>query len=255
MKIGTLSFFLAGLAFCSNAYAGLFGFGGTNWKEEVLLHDGSKTVVKRSQSYGGKREIGQTPPIKEQDIVFTVQGTSQSITWKSEYGEDIGRSNFLLVALHILRDTPYIVATPNLCQSYNKWGRPNPPYVIFKYEGKDWKRISLQELPVEFKEINLVISTKAEEKAITAQSLVSAELVKKLNSSLDQPEYRSILREAITGLSSDCPIPTTAAGKPIAPEIDGKLLYYNWWPLAKDWLMKTYRGSGANQSINTDAAR
>jgi Ca2+-binding RTX toxin-like protein len=25
-----------------SAYAGLFGFGGTSWKEEVLLHDGSK---------------------------------------------------------------------------------------------------------------------------------------------------------------------------------------------------------------------
>jgi len=245
-QIAKLGFLLT-MGVSMNASAGLFGFGGTSWKEEVLLHDGSKIVIKRSQSYGGKREIGQTPPIKEQDIIFTVQGYSQSITWKSEYGEDIGRSNFLLVALHILRDTPYIVATPNLCQSYNKWGRPNPPYVIFRYEGKEWRRISLQDLPVEFKDVNLVVDPKAEEKAIAAQSLVSANLVKKLNSSLDQPEYRSILREAIKppapGSSINCPIATTAAGKPIAPEIDGKLLYYNWWPLAQDWLNKSYHGN------------
>ncbi|MFA6313687.1 MAG: hypothetical protein WCV99_23905 [Sterolibacterium sp.] len=180
-----------------SADAGLFGIGGTSWKEEVLLHDGSKIVVKRSQSYGGRHEIGQTPPIKEQEITFTIPSSGERITWKSEYGEDVGRSNFILLALHILRNTPYIVANPNLCLSYNKWGRPNPPYVIFKYEGKEWKRIPLQELPVEFKDINLVVSTKAEEKTIADQSLVSAELVKKLNGSLDQPEYRSILREPL----------------------------------------------------------
>jgi hypothetical protein len=38
-----------------SACAGLFGMGGTSWKEEVLLHDGSKIIVERSQSYGGRR--------------------------------------------------------------------------------------------------------------------------------------------------------------------------------------------------------
>jgi hypothetical protein len=33
-----------------NSNAGLFGFGGTNWKEEVLLHDGSNIIIKRSQT-------------------------------------------------------------------------------------------------------------------------------------------------------------------------------------------------------------
>ncbi len=181
----------------SSAGAGLFGFGGVSWKEEALLHDGSKIIVERRQSYGGRHEIGQSPPIKEQEITFSVPGTSQRITWKAEFSEDIGRSNFLLLALHILNSTPYIVAVPHLCLSYNKWGRPNPPYVFFRYEGKEWKRIPLQDLPIEFKDINLVISTKTEEKTITAQSLVSAELVKKLNSSLRQLQYRAILREPV----------------------------------------------------------
>jgi hypothetical protein len=37
-----------------------------------------------------------------------------------------------------------------------------------------------------------------------------------------------------------CPIPSTAAGKLIVPEIDGKPLYYNWWSLASEWLRKTF---------------
>lgn len=172
-------------------------FGGTSWKEEVLLHDGSKIIVKRSQTYGGRHEIGQSPPVKEQEITFTVPGVSQSITWKSNYSEDIGRSNFKLVALHIFLGVPYVITVPNLCLSYNKWGRPNPPYVIFRYDGKLWQRISIAELPAEFKNINLVVESKGEEKTITAQAIVSAELVRKLNGELEQPEYRSILRKSI----------------------------------------------------------
>lgn len=218
--------------------------GGTSWKEEVLLHDGKKITVERSQAYGGRHEIGQGAPIKEQEITFTVPGSDKTLTFKSEYSEDIGRANFDLLALHVLNGTPYIIASPNLCLSYNKWGRPNPPYVIFKYDGKAWQRIPLTELPAEFKELNLVIETKGEERAITAQSIVTADLVRKLNGQLTQPEYKTILREAVhsEGLAS-CPIPTTAAAKPIAPEINGQLLQYNWWPLAQDWLNKTIRGN------------
>src|SRR5688500_8514580 len=77
-----------------DANAGLFGLGDPSWKEEVLLHDGSKIIVERSQSYGGRHEIGQSSPIKEQSIAFTVPNTGTTIEFKSEYGEDIGRANF-----------------------------------------------------------------------------------------------------------------------------------------------------------------
>lgn len=33
--------------------------GGASWKEEVLLHDGKALVVERTQTYGGRHEIGQ----------------------------------------------------------------------------------------------------------------------------------------------------------------------------------------------------
>lgn len=189
-----------------SADAGLFGFGGDSWKEEVLLHDGSKIIVKRSQSYGGRHEIGQTPPIKEQDITLTLPGTNRAITWKSEYSEDIGRANFNLLALHILNGTPYIVTVPNLCLSYNKWGRPNPPYVFFKYNGKRWQRIPLTEFPATFKEINLVASTKRHKDTLMAQPMVTAALVRELNGELEQPEYKTILREPLNPGSMDCPV-------------------------------------------------
>lgn len=177
---------------------------GDQWKEEVLLHDGSKIIVERSQSYGGRHEIGQSPPIKEQTITFAVPGGNKHFFFKSEYSDDIQRANFNLLAMHVLNGTPYLIAEPNLCLSYNKWGRPNPPYVIFKHDGKAWQRIPLQELPKEFKDINLVVSTETHAKRLVGSQLVSVESVRRFNSNLPQPEYKTILREPLAKVQEGC---------------------------------------------------
>jgi hypothetical protein len=180
-----------------SANAGLFGFGGTSWKEEVLLHDGSKMVVERSQSRGGRHEIGQAPPVKEHSITFTLPGANKALAWKDEFSEDVGSSNFDLLALHILNGVPYIVASTYGCLSYNKWGRPNPPYILFKFDSKSWQRIQLQELPTEFKSINLVINTSKHEKVLNDVGMVFAERIVEMNGNPRQPEYRTILREPV----------------------------------------------------------
>lgn len=180
------------------ANAGMFGFGGDSWKEEVLLHDGSKIIVTRSQSYGGRHELGQAPPVKEHTITFSLPNSGEAIRWTSEYGEDIGRTNFNLLALHVLNGTPYLVTEPNLCLSYNKWGRPNPPYVVFRKEEKQWIRIPLKDIPAEFSAINLIVNEIRQAdiaKYSSELGYVSNEHVKKINSSLEQPEYKIILRE------------------------------------------------------------
>lgn len=175
-----------------------------SWQEEVVLHDGSKIMVDRSQSYGGRRELGQSPPIKEQTISFTMPNTNEYISWKNEYGEDIKRANFTPLALHILNGVPYIISKPALCLSYNKWGRPNPPYVIFKFHNPVWQRIPLEELPIELDSINLVIITKSNEKVLLDESPINSVLMKELNRGLKQPELNSILRKPVyTGY---CPV-------------------------------------------------
>lgn len=216
MRLGLL--LMIGVSMCANA--GLFGFGGTSWKEEVLLHDGRKIIVERSQSYGGRHEIGQSSPVKEHTITFDLPDSGNAISWTSEYGGDLGRTNFNLLALHILNGTPYLVVEPNLCFSYNKWGRPNPPYVFFKFESKEWKRMALSEFPAEFKIINLIVNNGREEdiKAFERKSgFVSADDVKKINSSLTQPEYKTILREALA--KEKCPQLSSGpkASNPITP--------------------------------------
>jgi hypothetical protein len=175
-------------------------FGGDTWKEEVLLHDGRKVMVERSEIRGGRSEVGQPSAVTQQSVTFTLPDSGRTLSWTSEFGPDIGRTNFNPLALHIVNDTPYLVAEPNLCLSYNKWGRPNPPYVVFKHDGAAWQHSPLEQLPAQLTTFNLVISygsREAREIALRPLGYVSAEGVRKDNSELRQPEYQSILREPV----------------------------------------------------------
>jgi hypothetical protein len=185
--------------------AGVFGgvsaawaAGEDTWQEEVLLHDGQKMVVERSQSYGGRHEVGQSAPAREHTIRFTLPNSSTKISWTSTYGEGLGRTNFNLLALHVKDKTPYVIAEPNLCLAYNQWGRPNPPYVIFRWAANAWEQIGIASLPAEFTSINLIVNnSRIEEIKDNSKSTgyVPATYVQVMNGRLPQVQYRAILRE------------------------------------------------------------
>lgn len=198
-KLGLLLLLGASMSACGNS---------TSWKEEVLLHDGSKIIAERYVDRGGRSEIGQEPPYKEQSLSFAMPGINQTVIWEDHYSQDLGMANFLPKALDIQSGVAYLVASPMGCLSYNKWGRPNPPYVIFKYSGKEWNRIPLQELPAEIKAFNLIGSSPDTEVKKSGKHFFTAEMIKAINADYKQPEYRSILRERIpnkNGMSiTDC---------------------------------------------------
>jgi hypothetical protein len=194
------------------------------WKEEVLLHDGQTIIVDRAFSRGGRHEIGQKPPIKEHSLRFTPPGSRKSILWKSEFDPTIGRSSLGLMALDIVNGIPYIATQPKLCLSYNKWGRPNPPYVFFKYSDGRWQQIPLDELPVEITQPNvLIVTVEKEIRAAEQQTgFVSADSIRKNNSILKEPQFRSIIRTPL---------------KPGSAGVSCPELVYNgidtWWNIHK----------------------
>lgn len=184
-----------------SASASFFGFGKESWKEEVLLHDGSKIVIERSQTRGGNHEIGQEVPIAEHKISFTLPGTHEAITWKSTYGSATNNSGLILLALDVFNGVPYIVTTTTTCSSYNKWHRPNPPYVFFKYVGKVWQRIPLAEFPAEVKVANVVINM------AKYSGTLSAKEVKRINEKDEVEEVRYLrlfVREPIKNVVTAC---------------------------------------------------
>lgn len=204
LKAAIVSILLVGTGI--SACAGRMEFGGqASWEEEVLSHDGGKMLVERTATRRGRHEIGQQPPIGDQSLAFMMPKTNQRVVWKDEYSEDVGSANFNLMLLDIVQGVAYLLATPAGCLSYNKWGRPNPPYVVFKYQGKEWRRIPLQELPVEIVRPNLLHSSPDRVAARTQiQGIVPAAVIRKETDEYRQPEYRSILRDPIKGGEKNC---------------------------------------------------
>lgn len=213
--IGAALAWAMGVAAC----AALPGVGPTSWKEEALLHDGTKVVVSRSVSRGGRHEVGQQGTYKEQSLAFTMPKISRNVRWDDRHSDDIGSSNFLPMLLDIYDDVAYLVVSPMGCLSYNKWGRPNPPYVVFKYEGKSWQKIPLAELPAESKSVNLIFSMPDFEVEQSSKRFMTAEMIKAIVSDYQQPEYRNILRTELGG--NKCPQYSSSPKAPVPKNPDG----------------------------------
>ncbi len=120
-----------------SASASLFG-GSKSWKEEVLLHDGQKLVIERYFNLGPPSLESRERKELDETVTFTLPGANKKITWKTDFDDFSPALNDLsILLLDIVNGTPYIVTRPAGCIGFNKWKRPNPPYIFFKYDGKD----------------------------------------------------------------------------------------------------------------------
>lgn len=196
MKFGLILMTVISISACSK----------TTWKEEVALHDGTTLIVERSQVRGGLHELGQGSTITAHSMKFTLPGSDKAILWKSEKPEEIGYDSMGLLAFDLIGGVPYVVLRPVGCLSYNKWGRPNPPYVVFKYVDQQWRRLPVSELPGEITKPNLLIDTYGhyDVEETVKSGFVSASSVRRFNGSLTQEEYKAIVHHEIKVVSSDC---------------------------------------------------
>jgi hypothetical protein len=190
-----------GLAFSLSGCASAQQAGSTRWQEEALQHDASKIIVERTVQRGGRHEPHQQPPIGQQSLAFTVPGTGQKLVWEDNFSQDLGGASFNVRLVGVVAAQAYVLGTPAGCLSYNKWGRPNPPYVAFRYEAGSWRRIAVEELPSVIERPNLIASdpdNRARKVAeTTGKNLITAEMVSEHIGGYRQPEFRRILREPI----------------------------------------------------------
>lgn len=196
--------FLLMMGVSMSADAGLFGFGGKSWKEEVLLHDGRKIIVERVQKLGGRPTLeSRERQMLDETITFSIPETHQKITWTMSFRDDVLEPNGInVVVLDIVNNVPYIGGYPAGCIAYNKWKRPNPPQILFKYEGGQWKRVTLAEFPPQISWANVIVGGPPAE---GIKSFYSVEQVNEENRDIDTPEYKAILREAIKNAGQGCP--------------------------------------------------
>lgn len=194
---GLVAGLLLSLSVCAEGTGATLPSGGDTWTEEVLLHDGRTLFAERYVKRGGRAEIGQAGAYVEQQLRFTEPSTGKTYTWSDTRSPGASMANFLLLALHVVDGVPYVVADPMGCQSYNTWGRPNPPYVIFRAQGNAWQRIALVDLPDVARTANVLHSAPDDWVRRHGTHNVTAAQIREENAS-NQPQYREILREAMT---------------------------------------------------------
>ncbi len=138
--------------------------------------------------------------------------TNEKVVWEDHYSEDVGGSNFNPLLLEIVNGTVYVLGSPAGIASFAKWGCPNPPYVVFKYQKKVWEHISLEQLPAQIKLPNLVISSPDDVAKKANYGVLSVEMIKQENDGFRQPELRTILREPVARMQKGCLEPMKGGG-------------------------------------------
>lgn len=196
----------------------------TQWKEEVTLHDGQVIVLERFSNLGAYPAIEShnRSPLDE-TITFTLPKSGKTISWRTEYRDERPEPNSLgALLLDVVDGVPYIATSPAGCIAYNKWGRPNPPYVLFKYVNDEWKRISLEQFPRALVQANLM--SRPDSRILKPYYNVAA--AKEMRESGNRIDYaKTILRDALP-TSRLCPEWVYFEGNWVSPSyIESKKRY------------------------------
>jgi hypothetical protein len=122
------------------------------WREEVALHDG-KTVMVTWRVWLVSGELGQRPMGGRQQLTFTHPATGESVTWQDP-GKVGSRLNPTLLDVDAGR--LFLVGLAATGPDYDGFGCPTPPYIVFRYDGGNWIRVPLSELPPRLENANLL---------------------------------------------------------------------------------------------------
>lgn len=176
-----------------------------SWKEEVQLHNGSIIIIKRFFNLGGYPAIEsrERAPLDE-TVTFIHPQTGKKIVWKTDFRDSVPEASDLnLILLDIVKGVPYIATYPTACIAYNKWKRPNPPQILFKYEGEQWKRIDVSEFPIELGNANVIVGRPA---TSLLKPYYKVAQINAINYDIHEVAYKTVLREPVKGYGQNCPI-------------------------------------------------
>ncbi len=189
------TFALALMAASSSAFASFLGLGDPHWKEEVLLHDGRTIVVERQQSLGSRPTLDSRERRTQEELwTIPIPGTEKALTWKTGFRTPPESPSLMLMLVDFVEGIPYLATSPAGCIAYNHWGRPNPPYIFFRHDGKDWRRIAIEEFPSQLKEPNVIVGRPDPNHR---SGILTLDMVKQDNVGLEL-YHRVIAREPIT---------------------------------------------------------
>jgi len=168
------------------------------WKEEVKLHDGQIVIEERYVKLGGYLYLDSTERTSlDETATFVMPKTQKRIVWKSDFRDSEPEPNSLnMIRFDVVNDIPYLATYPAGCIAYNKWGRPNPPQVFFKYANEQWQRIMPDALPPQLigYSANVIVGRPASN---LLKSFYTVGAVDAKNRPISTPEYKIIMREPL----------------------------------------------------------
>jgi hypothetical protein len=138
MWCGALLFILLG---CSRQSSPL------KWTEDVRLPDGRVVTLTRYQEFKGPHELGDTPSVSDYWFEFKHPDTGQVVRWQSN-------RDLRTMALMMDGKNPMLLTRPAFGSSMWTYNCPNPPYLLFKFDGA-WKQIPVTEIPVKRFRVNM----------------------------------------------------------------------------------------------------
>jgi hypothetical protein len=152
---------LALIAVCAAVVASC-GKPPVEWQEDVLQPDGSKLTVTRhyeydSPGYGG--EPFADPSAGSSWLTFKDPNTGEVIKW-----EDGGGGHFFMVGLVYDGKTPLMLVMPARGGDMQHYGCPNPPYLVYAYQGRKWLSRPMASWPVKVFRANFSTLSDSERK-------------------------------------------------------------------------------------------
>jgi len=167
-----------------------------NWTQDALLHDGRVLLVERNSVFNSPFPGNSGMEIR-QTLTFSHPDTGERITWRLPDG-------LQPIMLDFEQGAPYYVLNEYTVLDYNKWGCPNPPYIVYLYKKGVWKQVDFSQLPKVFVVRNMAKMAK-EIRGLKDGSHIS---IQGMENYWDQykniTDFRKISREKINPIGNGC---------------------------------------------------
>jgi hypothetical protein len=119
------------------------------WQEEVQLSDGRVVEITQQRQYEEAYDgHGRSTIVRDAWIRFRLPET--------DFKEVVWHEQLIGMRFDVVDGKPFIVAYPATGREFDRYGKPIPAYLGYRYENGQWRRVPFAEIPESQYDFNLV---------------------------------------------------------------------------------------------------
>ncbi len=166
-----------------------------HWKQEVKLRDERVIMLDRLSTQIGPGFPGNVYLEKSQAISFVNPDTQEKISWNIPKGLNLHTLDFE-------NKVPYLVLKAYTVADYNNWNCPNPPYMVYRYENKQWQPLPFKQLPEKVSRRNLMDMSRSIDE-VSSDNIITPDEQQSWLRRLDEGD-RTISRRLVHPIAKGC---------------------------------------------------